>query len=65
MGLKFFADHCISNSIIQGLLDAGHEVFRLKDHIPKKAPVSGLHYSQVASLKKLAILTKDRKGQSA
>jgi predicted nuclease of predicted toxin-antitoxin system len=38
MGLKFFADHCISNSIIQGLLDAGHEVFRLKDHIPIESP---------------------------
>ena len=34
MGLRFLADHCVSNSIIQGLLDAGHEVFRLKDHIP-------------------------------
>jgi predicted nuclease of predicted toxin-antitoxin system len=34
MGLRFFADHCIPNSIIQRLLDAGHEVFRLKDHIP-------------------------------
>lgn len=34
MGLRFFADHCVPNSIIQGLLDAGHEVFRLKDHIP-------------------------------
>jgi predicted nuclease of predicted toxin-antitoxin system len=34
MGLRFFADHCIPNSIIQELFDAGHEVFRLKDHIP-------------------------------
>jgi predicted nuclease of predicted toxin-antitoxin system len=34
MGLRFFADHCIPNSIIQGLFDAGHEVFRLKDYIP-------------------------------
>ncbi len=38
MGLKFFADHCISNSIIQGLLNAGHEVFRLRDHIPIESP---------------------------
>jgi predicted nuclease of predicted toxin-antitoxin system len=38
MGLRFFADHCISNSIIKGLLDAGHEVFRLKDHIPIESP---------------------------
>jgi len=34
MGLKFFADHCIPNSIIQRLLDARHEVLRLKDYIP-------------------------------
>jgi len=38
MGLKFFADHCIPNSIIQRLLDAGHEVLRLKDHIPIESP---------------------------
>jgi len=38
MGLRFFADHCISNSIIQMLLDAGHEVLRLKDHIPIESP---------------------------
>jgi len=38
MGLRFFADHCIPNSIIKGLLDAGHEVFRLKDHIPIESP---------------------------
>ena len=40
MGLRFFADHCVPNSIIQGLLDAGHEVFRLKDHIPIESPDS-------------------------
>ena len=34
MSLRFFADHCIPNSVIEDLLDAGHEVFRLKDHIP-------------------------------
>jgi predicted nuclease of predicted toxin-antitoxin system len=38
MGLRFFADHCIPNSIIQKLFDAGHEVLRLKDHIPKESP---------------------------
>jgi hypothetical protein len=30
MGLRFFADHCVPNLVIQTLLDAGHEVFRLK-----------------------------------
>jgi predicted nuclease of predicted toxin-antitoxin system len=34
MPLRFFADHCIPNSIIQGLQDAGYSVLRLKDHIP-------------------------------
>jgi predicted nuclease of predicted toxin-antitoxin system len=34
MSLKFFADHCVSNSVIQYLRDAGHEVLRLKDHMP-------------------------------
>ena len=40
MGLKFFADHCISNFIIQGLLNADHEVFRLRDNIPIESPDS-------------------------
>jgi predicted nuclease of predicted toxin-antitoxin system len=29
--LRFFADHCVSNSIIQALRNAGHEVLRLQD----------------------------------
>ncbi len=33
MSLRLFADHCISNLIIQLLQDAGHEVLRLKDYI--------------------------------
>jgi len=33
MSLRFFADHCISNFIIQTFRDAGYEVFRLRDHI--------------------------------
>jgi len=34
MPLRFFADHCIANSVIQELQNAGHEVLRLKDHLP-------------------------------
>jgi len=34
MGLRLFADHCISNFIVQELLKAGHEVLKLKDYIP-------------------------------
>ena len=34
MSLRFFADHCVPNSVIQTLLQAGHEILRLRDHIP-------------------------------
>ena len=36
--MRFFADHCISNFVIKSLQDAGHEVLRLKDHIPIESP---------------------------
>ncbi len=35
MSLRFFTDHCVPNSVIQALRDAGHEVFILKEHIPR------------------------------
>jgi predicted nuclease of predicted toxin-antitoxin system len=38
MDLRFFADHCISNAIIRMLREAGHEVFRLRDHRPTESP---------------------------
>lgn len=38
MSLRFFADHCVPNSIIRILRDAGYEVLRLKDFIPKNSP---------------------------
>ena len=38
MSLKIFADHCVSNYIITALRDAGHEVLRLKDHMPADSP---------------------------
>lgn len=38
MSLRFFADHCVPGSVIQTLLDAGHEVLRLRDHIPADSP---------------------------
>jgi predicted nuclease of predicted toxin-antitoxin system len=34
MSLRFFADQCISNFIIDTLQAAGHKVFRLKEHLP-------------------------------
>lgn len=38
MTLTFFADHCVSNTIIETLRNTGHEVLRLKDHLPTNAP---------------------------
>jgi predicted nuclease of predicted toxin-antitoxin system len=38
MPLRFFADHCISNAIVQTLRNAGHEVQRLRDHLPAESP---------------------------
>jgi len=40
MSLRFFADQCISNFIIDTLQAAGHKVFRLKEHIPPDSPDS-------------------------
>jgi hypothetical protein len=34
MALRFLADHCVSNSTIQSLREAHHEVLRLKDVLP-------------------------------
>ena len=40
MNIRFFADHCVSNYVIQELRNAGHEVLRLKNHIPTDSPDS-------------------------
>ena len=37
MSLRFFTDHCVPNSITQALRDAGHDVFVLKEHIPRES----------------------------
>jgi|SRR5882762_572856 len=34
MALRFLADHCISNFIVQVLQDAGHDVVRLREALP-------------------------------
>jgi predicted nuclease of predicted toxin-antitoxin system len=34
MALRFLADHCVSNSTVQTLRDANHEVLRLRDVLP-------------------------------
>lgn len=38
MNLKFFADQCIPNPVITALRNAGHEVFILREHIPRDSP---------------------------
>ena len=38
MALRFFADHCVSNFILEALRAAGHEVLRLKNHIATDSP---------------------------
>jgi predicted nuclease of predicted toxin-antitoxin system len=40
MTLRFFADHCVSNFVIETLRNEGHEVFRLRDHLPTDSPDS-------------------------
>lgn len=37
MGLKLFADHCISRAIVHRLRDEGHEVLILREHLPQDA----------------------------
>lgn len=36
--LRFFADHCVPTSIVRFSRDLGHEVFLLRDCIPKDSP---------------------------
>jgi predicted nuclease of predicted toxin-antitoxin system len=38
MGLLFFADHCVSNTIMQTLREAGHEVVRLREQLLVESP---------------------------
>ncbi|MDI7258712.1 MAG: DUF5615 family PIN-like protein [Thermodesulfobacteriota bacterium] len=37
MSLRFSADHCIPRSVIQAILDSGHKVCLLRDHLPIEA----------------------------
>lgn len=40
MSLRFFADQCIPNFVIETLRAAGHEVARLRDHVAPDSPDS-------------------------
>jgi hypothetical protein len=35
MSLKFFADHCVPQSVTDALRQAGHDVFVLREHIAR------------------------------
>ena len=38
MGLRIFADHCVSRYVIEALRAAGHDVMRLREYLPVDAP---------------------------
>jgi predicted nuclease of predicted toxin-antitoxin system len=38
MALRFLADHCISNTIVQTLREANHDVLCLRDVLPVESP---------------------------
>ncbi len=38
MALRFFADQCVPNLVLDALRDAGHEVLRLREHIRPDSP---------------------------
>jgi predicted nuclease of predicted toxin-antitoxin system len=38
MALRFLADHCVANSVVQTLRDAGNEVLRVRDILPVESP---------------------------
>ena len=40
MGLRFFADQCVPNAVVDALRDAGHQVWRVRDYIPVESPDS-------------------------
>ncbi len=40
MSLKLFADHCVPNAVIRAFRDAGHQVFILREYIPRDSPDS-------------------------
>lgn len=42
MGLRFFADQCVPNAVVDALNDVGYEVFRVKDYIPIESPDSAV-----------------------
>ncbi len=52
MALRFLADHCVSNSTVQTIREANHEVLRLRDVLPVES-------SDMVVVSKAARLTSD------
>jgi predicted nuclease of predicted toxin-antitoxin system len=38
MALRFFTAHCVANSVVTALTAAGHDVMKLRDHLPTNSP---------------------------
>jgi hypothetical protein len=55
MGCQLFADHCVSNAIMHTLREAGHEVVRLREHLPVESPDGDV----IAKAQQLAASSRD------
>jgi hypothetical protein len=58
MALRFLADHCVSNSTVQTLREANHEVLRLKDVLPVESSESIVYYEGPGNLRHSAVLER-------
>ena len=58
MALRFLADHCVSNSTVQSLREANHEVLRLKDVLPVESPDPGRHHEGPGNRRHSAVLER-------
>lgn len=56
--LKFFADNCVPDSVGQVLQEAGHEVLRLRDILPRNSPDQIV--ASVAELNDAILISFDR-----
>jgi hypothetical protein len=71
MALRFLADHCVSNSTVQSLREAHHEVLRLKDVLQvessdtllRDAIQRTLQAADIAGIRALAVHAKDEKAR--
>ncbi len=38
MSLRFFVDHCVSNTVMRMLRESGYEIFSVREHLPVESP---------------------------